>query len=115
MSVHGRNRWRGVRCTHRRATETRVSGSLQKAWADASTDLRLELLPITEERAREIFGAEEKIELSAVIAAGVDVRLKDGITPLAGDYSGKNFLCVARRPFHKLAELGFKTTTESFA
>lgn len=115
MSVAGMNRM-GDQCAVYRAIETTVNGALDRDWTTSNPvlDVRMRLLPITDEIARQVFGAESHAEVQAVVPIDWDIRPKDGIGVTTGDYTNRRFIVEGRRPLGRYAELALVATEEWF-
>lgn len=72
--------------------------------------VRLELLPMTDEVAREVFGSDARVE--CMVLTTLDVRKSDGIVVSAGTYAGSRFRVMEAKPFRRFTQLGLERTTE---
>jgi len=110
MSVAGRNMVRGSSLTtyHPEETDDAID------WGQpVLEEVKVELLPATDEVAREVFGADRRVELTAMVPSSWDLLEKDGVVVNDGAYAGENLRVTARRPLGRYAEVGLERTTEA--
>jgi hypothetical protein len=83
-------------------------------WGSAIfTSLKLDLMPVTNEIAREVFGADVKVE--CMILTTSDIRKGDGLVVTAGTHSGTRWRINASLVFRKFNQLAAVRTTETIA
>lgn len=114
MSVSGRNRWRGARCQvlHHPADAQGAGAQTTRVWILFLADVYLELLSITDELARTIFGVDEAITLTVVVPRSLGIGKGFGIIVSEGEYAGERFEVLEARSLHILTELGLSRSTD---
>lgn len=110
MSIQGRNATFGSTVTVYRPTE----GDDSVTWSAVSglTAFKLDLMPVTDEVRRNVFGADANIETMALDHTRTILK-GDGIVVTAGTHSGKRFRAASALVFHKFTQLGLRATTEA--
>jgi hypothetical protein len=83
-------------------------------WGSAVlTAIKLDLMPVTNEIAREVFGADVKVECMVLTTS--DIRKGDGLVVTAGTHSGTRWRVNAALVFRKFSQLAAVRTTEAIA
>jgi hypothetical protein len=110
VSIAGRNATYGSTVTVYRPTE----GDDSVTWSAVSglTGFKLDLMPVTDEVRRNVFGADANIETMALDHTRTVLK-GDGIVVTAGTHSGKRFRAASALVFHKFTQLGLVATTEA--
>lgn len=109
MSVAGRNAAYGSTVNVFRPTE----GDDSVSWAAVSglTSIKLDLMPVTDEIRRDVFGGDTNIELMALDPSRTILK-RDGVVVTAGTHSGERYRVESALLFHKFTQLGLRATTE---
>jgi hypothetical protein len=109
MSIAGRNTTFGSTVAVYRPTE----GDDSVTWAAVSglSAFKLDLMPVTDEVRRDVFGVEANVETMALDQTRTVLK-GDGIVVTAGTHSGKRFRVASALVFHKFTQLGLVATTE---
>jgi hypothetical protein len=110
MSIQGRNATYGSTVAVYLATE----GDDSVTWAAVSglTAFKLDLMPVTDEIRRNVFGADANIETMALDHTRTIVK-GHGIVVTAGTHVGKRFRVASALVFHTFTQLGLRATTEA--
>jgi hypothetical protein len=109
MSIQGRNATYGSTISAYRPTE----GDDTITWGSPIlTGFRLDLMPVTDEIRRNVFGADANIETMALDHTRTMLK-GDGVVVTAGTHSGKRFRVASALVFHTFTQLGLRATTEA--
>jgi hypothetical protein len=110
MSIQGRNATYGSTVTVYRPTE----GDDAVTWAAVSglTGFKLDLMPVTDEVRRNVFGVDANIETMALDHTRTILK-KDGLVVTAGTHTGTRWRVASALVFHKFTQLGLVATTEA--
>lgn len=110
MSIQGRNARVGSTLTVYRPTE----GDDSVSWAAVSglTGVKMDLMPVTDEVRRNVFGGDSNIEVMALDHTKT-IAKRDGVVVTAGDHSGRRFRVESALLFHTFIQLGLVATTEA--
>jgi hypothetical protein len=112
MSIQGRNAAFGSTVAVWRPTQ----GDDSITWAAVSglSAIKLDLMPVTDEVLREVFGVDSKIEVMALDPSKLILK-GDGLVVSAGTHTGSKFRVEQTLIFHKFTQLGLRATTETIA
>lgn len=110
MSIQGRNATLGSTVTVYRPTE----GDDSITWSAVSglSSFKLDLMPVTDEIRRNVFGATANVETMALDHTR-SVLKGDGVVVTAGTHSGERFRVASALQFHTFTQLGLVATTEA--
>lgn len=119
MSIATRNRIRGAACdVYRPLPLEGTGGQTLTVFCLLLSAERLELLPVTDEIAREIFGLDERVECSVLVSAARGIAQGDGIAVTTGPHAGRRFRVLATRQLGDYrrgwVECALALTTEAF-
>jgi hypothetical protein len=83
------------------------------SWSAVSglTGFKLDLMPVTDEVTRQVFGNEANIETMALDHTRTILK-RDGIVVTAGTHTGTRFRVASALVFHKFTQLGLVSTSE---
>jgi hypothetical protein len=109
VSIQGRNATFGSTVTVYRPTE----GDDSVTWpTTVLSAFKLDLMPVTDEVRRNVFGADAAIETMALDHTRTVLK-GDGVVVTAGTHSGKRFRVASALVFHTFTQLGLRATTET--
>lgn len=110
MSIAGRNQVYGSTLTVYRPTE----GDDAVSWAAVSglTGFKMDLMPVTDEIRRNVFGEDARVEVMALDHTST-IQKRDGVVVTAGKHAGERFRVASALQFHTFTQLGLVATTEA--
>jgi hypothetical protein len=109
VSIQGRNATFGSTVTVYRPTE----GDDSVTWpTTVLSAFKLDLMPVTDEVRRNVFGADANVETMALDHTKTLIK-GDGIVVTAGTHSGAKFRVASALRFHTFTQLGLRATTET--
>lgn len=110
MSIQGRNATFGSTVSAYRPTV----GDDSITWSVVSglTGFKLDLMPVTDEIRRNVFGEDALVETMALDHTRTIVK-GDGLVVTAGTHSGERFRVSSALQFHTFTQLGLVSTTEA--
>ena len=119
MSIAARNRLRGSTCqVHRPLTVEGTGGQAVVLYPLLLVDTPIELLPVTDEIARQIFGLDDRIDCSALVPRSLGIARGDGVAVSDGAHAGERFFVLAARQLgdyrRGYIELALQATTLPF-